>query len=99
MSDVFERRRTERRLAWGDIPDVPHCEMLDRCRFYAGEVEIGTGAGSVYKLGYCQGGWRDCARYRVAQVSGEENVPSDLYPHMCHRADEILSEAPTADAD
>ena len=49
-----------------------------------------SGLGSMYKKRYCEGDKRLCARYTVASKLGKEFVPSNLYPNMMDKAQEIL---------
>lgn len=65
------------------------CEFLKGCLFFNDKMPIEKGLGAMYKRSYCQGNNLKCARYMVAKKIGGEKVPTDLYPNMYDRANEI----------
>lgn len=67
------------------------CENLAKCPFYQERMPIDSGLGLMYKQKYCEGDKTICARYKVATTLGKEYVPSDLYPNMEAKADDIIS--------
>lgn len=66
------------------------CENLSKCPFYQGQMSMDSGLGSMCKKRYCEGDKFLCARYIVSSKSGKEFVPSNLYPNMMDKANEIL---------
>ena len=46
---------------------------------------------TMYKRKYCQDNYGDCARYMVAINVGREKVPSNMFPNMRDKAEEIIS--------
>ncbi len=68
------------------------CEITDKCPFFIDELAERPGIAVMYKKKYCNGNYVECARYLVIKELGLENAPSDLYPNMLRRADEIIAE-------
>ena len=68
------------------------CEKLLTCPFYNDKMDINKGLGKIYKEQFCEGNKEKCARYKVATTLGKDFVPSNLYPNMDKRADEIIAE-------
>ena len=54
-------------------------------------MSIEKGLGLIYKEKYCQGDNSKWVRYMVAEKIGWEKVPTDLYPNMYERVDEIIT--------
>lgn len=67
------------------------CENLSKCPFYQGKMSMDSGLGSMYKKRYCEGDRLQCARYMVSSQVGKEFVPTNLYPNMADKAQEIIS--------
>lgn len=68
------------------------CSLLEKCIFFRDKMPIESPVGAMYKRKYCQGQHAICARYKVAQAIGRENVPTDLYPNMFERAEKIIAD-------
>jgi hypothetical protein len=68
------------------------CEILKGCRFYNDKMPMDRGLGLIQKKRFCEGDKSICARYKVATMIGRSNVPTDLYPIMMDRADNLISE-------
>lgn len=66
------------------------CEFLQGCPFYNDKMDIQSAIGRLYKKRYCEGNKKECARYIVVTQKGAEYVPSNLFPNMMDRANEIL---------
>lgn len=66
------------------------CEKLNGCPFYTDKMSIESGLGKIYKRKYCEENKEICARYKVSAALGPDKVPTDLYPNMFERAEEIL---------
>ena len=69
---------------------MPDCELLKGCLFFNDKMPDNSGMGVIYKGKYCQGTFTNCARFRVAQALGRPHVPTDLYPNMLDRAQELI---------
>ncbi len=67
------------------------CELLKGCLFFNDKMPAETGLGALYKKNFCQGDNSKCARFVVAKALGREKVPTDLYPNMLERANEIIA--------
>ena len=67
------------------------CELLKGCLFFNDKMPEETGLGALYKKNYCQGDNSKCARFVVAKALGREKVPTNLYPNMLERANEIIA--------
>lgn len=67
-----------------------NCEFLENCPFYNDKMDIESAIGGLYKKRYCEGDKTKCARYIVVTQKGSEYVPSNLFPNMIERANEIL---------
>ena len=68
-----------------------NCEYLAGCLFYQEKMPMDKGLGSVYRKNYCETDHSKCARYLVVQAIGREHVPTDLYPNMYQRAEQIIA--------
>lgn len=55
-------------------------------------METKSNLASIYKKKYCQGNFDGCARYMVATTVGKEKVPSNMFPNMREKAEEIIAE-------
>jgi hypothetical protein len=63
------------------------CEMVERCPFFH---TMEMRAVNALKEVYCEGTPALCARLRVAQAVGRENVPLGLAPNHAHLVDDII---------
>lgn len=61
---------------------MPECELLKDCLISNNGMSPESGFGAVYMRRYCQGDSMKCARYMVASVLGQEEVPEELFPNM-----------------
>ena len=67
------------------------CECLEKCPFFNDKMKESPALSQIYKKRFClEGDKNNCARYRVRQALGPENVPGDLYPNQTERADKII---------
>ena len=48
---------------------------------------------TLYKINYCMNDFENCARYLVAQVLGQGQVPEDLLPNQKSRAENVITHA------
>lgn len=69
------------------------CESLEGCLFFNDKMPIDSAFGKLYKDKYCLDKFEDCARHKVKTELGRDKVPSNLYPNMQERADQIISES------
>jgi len=70
---------------------MANCELLKACLFFNNKMPMEKGLGAIYKKRYCQEDNSKCARYMVAKKLGREKVPTNLYPNMYDRANEIIA--------
>ncbi len=70
---------------------MAECELLSGCIFFNDKMVNMPGLSAMYKEQFCRQDYSKCARYRVYQKLGKENVPLDLFPNQKERAEEILS--------
>lgn len=66
------------------------CKFSKDCLFFNDQMpfyELLKG----YKERYCQGEWKECARYMVAKKLGRRWVPDYLYPGMTDYAQKVIS--------
>lgn len=40
---------------------------------------------------YCQGNYKECARFKIANRLGPENIPKNLLPQQLEKAERILA--------
>ena len=66
------------------------CDCLEGCPFFNDKMPIDSGIGKIYKEKYCLGIFNDCARHKVKEALGKEKVPTNLYPNMFEKADQII---------
>ncbi|MDX9800558.1 MAG: hypothetical protein RBT69_04390 [Spirochaetia bacterium] len=67
------------------------CELLKGCLFFNDKMPADSGMGTIYKKKYCLGDNTKCARFMVAKSLGREKVPTNLYPNMYDRANELIA--------
>ena len=66
------------------------CECLPRCAFFNDRMANMPSVSSMMKRNFCQGDFAACARYKVKVALGSDRVPSDLFPNMPDRAEELI---------
>ena len=67
------------------------CEITGECPFFADELATRPGITVMYKKIYCNGDYKNCARYLVIKAMGLDKTPADLYPNMTNKAEEIIA--------
>ena len=72
------------------------CALSETCIFFNDKMSDMPSMSVIYKQRYCKGDWETCARYRVFQAVGRENVPTDLYPNDAERVAGIVEGVQTA---
>jgi len=70
---------------------MAECEFLSRCCYLKNKLKNMPAATKMIKSMYCLWHYEECARYRIAEVLGLENIPSDLFPADTKKAEAILS--------
>lgn len=70
---------------------MSECSLTKGCIFFNDKMEAKPGLTSMYKNKYCKGNYEDCARYMVATTIGRGEVPSNMFPNMKEKAEEIIS--------
>ncbi len=68
-----------------------NCENLEKCPFYNDKMPIESALGRLYKKNFCETDKTKCARYQIAVTLGKGFVPTDLYPNMTAKAEEIIN--------
>lgn len=68
------------------------CDCLAGCPFFNDRMPIDSGMGKIYKEKYCLGKFMDCARHKVKEALGKEKVPTNLYPNMFQKAEQIIAQ-------
>lgn len=71
---------------------MPHCELLDTCIFFNNQMANMPAVADLMKKRYCQSEFDDCARLRIMQALGRENVPVDLFPNQEDYAEQLISQ-------
>jgi len=79
---------------------MARCEIARDCPFFNDRMDIDPSMATLFKLRYCRGSNRECARYVVFAACGRPSVPTDLAPNDKLRARTIVFEhAECADPD
>jgi hypothetical protein len=71
---------------------MAQCELTEKCIFFNDKMANMPAMADIYKQRYCGTDSSLCARYRVFEVLGRENVPADLYPNDAEGATRILAQ-------
>jgi hypothetical protein len=82
LGRLHERRRT-----------VPECALTEGCIFFNDKMASMPSMANMYKQRYCHEDFEACARFRVLEVVGRENVPKDLYPNDVDKVDAAIAQA------
>ena len=69
---------------------MSECPRLPGCPFFNDKMTHMPTTADMVKDKYCREQYLACARYRVAEKLGKENVPKDLYPNDSAGADTLL---------
>jgi hypothetical protein len=70
---------------------MAECDRLPTCIFFNDRMENMPAVAALLKRKYCQGDFRSCARFRVAEKVGSTGVPSNLFPQDSATADRIVA--------
>jgi len=73
---------------------MARCEISRDCLFFNDRMAVEPQMAALFKLRYCQGSNRDCARYIVFAACGRPAVPTDLAPNDKLRARTMVFESP-----
>lgn len=57
------------------------CELCDSCIFFNDKMPDMPEVAEYLKDKYCRKDFSKCARYRIYECFGRENVPSNLFPN------------------
>lgn len=66
------------------------CELSKTCPFFNDKMPIKEVVAKLHKKRYCYKDKTKCARYRVSTEIGEKYAPSNLYPNMKIKANELI---------
>ena len=72
---------------------MAQCALIGGCPFFNDKIPVRTILSGFFKKKYCLEDYPECARYRVRQELGKENVPPDLFPNQSDEANLILEQA------
>ncbi len=72
------------------MPTCPHYESCGLLRQTLADLPR---VSEIYVRQYCDGHSEVCARLRVLEAAGRENVPPSLYPYQHGRADFLIRAA------
>jgi hypothetical protein len=70
---------------------VADCALIETCIFFNDRMANMPSMAGMYKKRYCHAEWQQCARYRVFDAVGRENVPADLYPNDEAKVDLVIA--------
>ena len=68
------------------------CKLLEKCLFFNDKMPGDSAVGELYKTKFCKGDCSNCARFVVAIKLGREKVPTNLYPNMLDRANQLIAQ-------
>ena len=71
---------------------MERCDRLDKCSFYNEKMKHLPALAEGFKVRYCFNKNPNCARYKVLNQCGEENIPFDLFPNEFERASRIIDD-------
>lgn len=66
------------------------CKWFENCRYFQISGDADNRLCELYRERYCEDGWTECARHRIAAARGADNVPAGLHPSMILLAEEII---------
>jgi hypothetical protein len=66
------------------------CKFIETCIFFNDKMAEMPSIANLYKRRFCEAGDPSCARHRVVEALGRENVPQNLYPNDAERADALI---------
>lgn len=72
------------------------CENIVSCQFFVSCSETSEEKCDELKEQYCFGDFTKCARRKLKQQVGKENVPSELKPNQHGIAKDVLNSVQTA---
>lgn len=71
---------------------MPDCKLLDSCIFFNDQMANMPAVADLMKKRYCKSEFIDCARLRIVEELGRENVPIDLFPNQEDYADQLIAQ-------
>lgn len=71
---------------------MARCEIARDCLFFNDCMDVEPQMAALFKVRYCQGSNRECARHMVFAACGRPAVPIDLAPNDKLRARAIVFE-------
>jgi hypothetical protein len=66
------------------------CARLPLCPFFHDRLAHMPAMADFLKSSYCLDDYASCARFQVIQHLGPGRVPTDLFPYMIEKVNEIL---------
>lgn len=73
---------------------MARCEIARDCLFFNDRMAGERQMAALFKVRYCKGSNRDCARHIVFIACGRPAIPDDLAPNDKLRARTMVFEAP-----
>ena len=70
------------------------CEYARTCVIFNDALEGKPGIAAIYSSKYCEGDFKGCARYLVAQIKGSSSVPRRLLPNQWDAARKLIQSEP-----
>ena len=71
---------------------MAHCEMLQGCLFFHGQLSDMPIQADLFRDLYCKGNNAICGRYLILKSLGSHAVPPDLFPNHEQRARAIIEQ-------
>lgn len=68
------------------------CPNINSCPFFNDRLKDMPSMSNIYKRNYCKKEYEKCARFKVANAIGKENVPLDLFPNQEEKSKKIIKE-------
>ncbi len=69
---------------------MSECSRLKSCPFFNDKLNYFPHTAEATKIVFCKDGYKECARFIVAEAIGVDKVPVDLFPIEFHKIEEIL---------
>jgi len=68
------------------------CKNISGCGFYHDKFEVMPSNAEELKSDFCKGEFASCARFKVSETCGKENVSKTLFPDMLEKANLIIQD-------
>ncbi|MFX1274147.1 MAG: hypothetical protein ACFFAT_03805 [Promethearchaeota archaeon] len=68
------------------------CNNLKKCPFFNDKMVKMPATSVLFKAKYCNSGFKECARFVMANIVGSSEVPQDLFPNQHERVNKLIFE-------